>query len=677
MQKVLFIEAGGYFLKGLEGDLESAGASVFFASGIQNGLKIIPEIRPQLVVIGVSSDTPIFDFLKSFKEDIHAGMLVLLNEGDMTSVNEDAHVKAHVDLVLAYPLTSEALQAELLSLLQQDSYFHAGELSDQSLATVLEEIRDFVILTDEHLKQVFYMNEEARKELGLLPGTLDGKVDTPGQAGPRGMKDLYPPEVYQSLLTSIKEALKTGRVWTGESQVSSKNGEVIPVSQQVHLHGDSHKGFRFVSLVIRDITELKKTQHTLEQQEAFYRLITENTTDLISLFDNTGKNVYSSPSYEKLLGFASWELEGEGIYACIHHEDRARVREIVRSTLCEGREVVLQYQMMNKRGAILYLEATTGGIRNSEGQFERLIFVSRDITSQMRQREERELMELHHLHAQKMESIGQLAAGVAHEMNTPIQYFGDNLRFIRDSFADLVTVHRVFHSHYLHLESEGYDSNKIQELKTAWSDADADFLFDEIPKAIEQSLHGVENLAHIVGAMKEFSHPGTEDKIPVDFNQMIENTLTIARNEWKYLANVQLDLASVLPRVSCLPNEIRQMLLNLVINACHAIEEKGINPSEKGTIHISTSLVDGDSQKVELRVRDSGSGMPEEVKNRIFEPFFTTKPVGKGTGQGLAIVHNVVIDKHSGQLHVESTVNKGTTFIILLPVNPPQNKELE
>ncbi|MDE0820584.1 MAG: PAS domain S-box protein, partial [Opitutales bacterium] len=407
MQKVLFIEAGGYFLKGLEGDLESAGASIFFASGIQNGLKIIPEIRPQLVIIGVSSDTLVFDFLTTFKEDMHTGMLILLNEGGMTSVNEDAHVKAHVDLVLAYPLTSEALQAELFNLLQQDSYFHADALSDKSLVTVLEETRDFVILTDEHLEQVFYMNEEARKGLGLLLGSSDGKINVSGQAGPRWMKDLYPHEVYQSLLTSIKEALKDGRVWTGETLVSSKNGEVIPVSQQVHLHGDSHKGFRFVSLVIRDIAELKRTQHTLEQQEAFYRLITENTTDLISLFDSNGKNVYTSPSHEKLLGFASWELEEDGIYDCIHHEDRSRVREIVKGTLREGREVVLQYQMMNKRGAILHLEATTGGIRNSEGQFERLIFVSRDITAQMRQREERELMELHHLHAQKMESIGQ------------------------------------------------------------------------------------------------------------------------------------------------------------------------------------------------------------------------------------------------------------------------------
>ena len=675
MQKVLFIEAGGYCLKGMEGELESRGVSVFFASGIQDGLNVIPEIQPQLIVIGVSGDSAFHD-LKSFKEDSYSGIMVLLNAGDMNTVILDAHVKAHVDLVLAYPIASEVLQAELLSLLQPDSYFHSGELSDKSLITVLEETRDFVILTDEYLEQVFYMNERAQKGLGFLAGSFRREGDVSAQAGPGWMKDLYPHDVYESLQTSIKESLKEGRVWTGETQVSGESGSIIPVSQQVHLHDDSRRGFRFVSLVIRDITELKRTQYTLEQQEAFYRLITENTTDLISLFDSNGKNVYSSPSYEKLLGFASWELADEGIYECIHHEDRDRVREIVMSTLRAGREVVLQYQMMNKSGAILHLEATTGGIRNSKGQFERLIFVSRDITSQLRQREERKLMELHHLHAQKMESIGQLAAGVAHEMNTPIQYFGDNLRFIRDSFSDLVLVLRAFHSHYLHLESEGYDSNKLNTLKTVWTDADADFLFDEIPKAIEQSLHGVDNLAHIVGAMKEFSHPGTEDKIPVDFNQMIENTLTIARNEWKYIANIELDLASVLPRVSCLPDEIRQMLLNLIINACHAIEEKGMKAEEKGVIHISTSLVERDSRFVELRIRDSGSGIPEDVKNRIFEPFFTTKPVGKGTGQGLAVVHNVVIDKHSGQLHVDSTVNEGTTFIILLPVNPPQNKEL-
>ena len=287
---------------------------------------------------------------------------------------------------------------------------------------------------------------------------------------------------------------------------------------------------------------------------------------------------------------------------------------------------------------------------------------------------ERQMKEIE---SEKIQAVQSLAAGVAHEMNTPIQYFGDNLRFIRDSFSDIFMVLKVYHKQFRQLCRKGYDPHKIQELERAWDEADADFLFKEIPKSIDQSLQGVANLAHIVGAMKEFSHPGADNKIPINFNQVIENTLTIARNEWKYIAAVKLDLDETLPPVSCLPDEIRQMLLNLIINACHAIEGKGLNPEEKGTIRISTTLVQQEVPMVELRVQDSGTGIPDEVRNRIFEPFFTTKPVGKGTGQGLAIVHNVVIDKHSGQLHVESAVNKGTTFIICLPVNPPHSKEPE
>ena len=203
-----------------------------------------------------------------------------------------------------------------------------------------------------------------------------------------------------------------------------------------------------------------------------------------------------------------------------------------------------------------------------------------------------------------------------------------------------------------------------------WDDLDTEFLLEEIPKSIDQSLKGVSNLAHIVGAMKEFSHPGTDNKIPLDINTAIENTLTIARNEWKYIADISLDLDYQLPLVNCLPDEILQMLLNLVINACHAIEEKGLVSGQKGSIKIATKEVELQSQRfVELRLSDSGVGIPAEARDRIFEPFFTTKPVGKGTGQGLAIVHNVVIDKHSGQLHVESKENKGTTFVVCLPID--------
>ncbi len=272
-----------------------------------------------------------------------------------------------------------------------------------------------------------------------------------------------------------------------------------------------------------------------------------------------------------------------------------------------------------------------------------------------------------------MESIGQLAAGIAHEMNTPIQYFGDNIWFIRDSFEDLAKMLKSMRGLLDSLKEEssaGKLPGVLEKIDKLWDSADAEYLISEIPEAIQQSLQGCGNLTQIISAMKEFSHPGTEEKIQTQLNEVVRNTMIISRNEWKYLADVEYNLDESLPMVHCLPNEIGQMLLNLVINACHALEEQVFAQTDKGLIRLSTSLVQANGQNwVELRVQDSGAGMPAELKNRIFEPFFTTKPVGKGTGQGLAIVHNVVVDKHSGQIHVESLQGEGTTFVIRLPVN--------
>ncbi len=669
MQKVLFIHDGERLLNGLEQGLEAAGVAVFLADGVGNGLKVLREVNPDAVVVGVGERVGSLDFLSTLKST--GRVLILVRGGNDPSCSDSVGI-APVDAVLPTSVSSEELCKTLVDLWKQQSFHHYGEISDQALVTVLEETRDFVILADERLQEIFYVNAAARKVLGILQ-------EPSGEARePRALEDIYPEDTFQNLLKSIQESLGQGRMWRGEAWLYGISGEAIPVSQQVHIHDDISVGSRFVSLVIRDITALKKTQETLEKQEEFYRLITENTSDLVGLFDPTGQNVYSSPSYAKLLGFGSWELEGQGIYDCIHHDDRERVRNIVLSTIESGKEVVLQYRMMNKSGAILHFEATTGGIRNEQGHFERLIFVSRDITTQVQQREERKLLQLHNLHAQKMESIGQLAAGVAHEMNTPIQYFGDNLRFIRDSFSDLIFVLKAYHAHLQQIDWDRQDSEKLQELRRTWEEVDAEFLFEEIPKSIDQSLQGVTNLSHIVGAMKEFSHPGSDNKIPINFNTAIENTLTIARSEWKYIADIALELDPALPPVHCLPDEIRQVLLNLVINACHAIEEKGLSPGEKGRIQIKTRLVKQDDlPHVELSISDSGTGIPEDVRARIFEPFFTTKAVGKGTGQGLAIVHNVVIDKHSGRLHVESELNEGTTFIIVIPLNLPQNTKSE
>jgi signal transduction histidine kinase len=197
---------------------------------------------------------------------------------------------------------------------------------------------------------------------------------------------------------------------------------------------------------------------------------------------------------------------------------------------------------------------------------------------------------------------------------------------------------------------------------------DLNFLIEEIPKAINQTSDGVARVIKIVGAMKNFSHPGLESVIYVDLNQSIESTLIISHNEWKYLAEVETEFDPELPPVPCYPGEFNQVILNLVVNAAHAIEEvkSGGKPDHRGVIRISTRHV---GSEVVIRIEDNGTGIPQIIRNRIFDPFFTTKAIGKGTGQGLAIAHSVIVDKHKGRIDLESEVGKGTIFTIALPTS--------
>ncbi|HUL30038.1 MAG TPA: ATP-binding protein, partial [Thermodesulfobacteriota bacterium] len=223
--------------------------------------------------------------------------------------------------------------------------------------------------------------------------------------------------------------------------------------------------------------------------------------------------------------------------------------------------------------------------------------------------------------------------------------------------------------HFLRSAKEGEVSQAvISELEKAESDVDFEYLFQEVPKAIQQSLEGVDRVAKIVRAMKEFSHPGIKEKTAVDINKAIETTITIARNEWKYVSEMMTDLDPSLPLVLCLPDDFNQVILNIIVNAAHAIARVvGDGSKGKGTITVKTKSEDN---WVEVRISDTGTGIPEEIRGRIFDPFFTTKEVGKGTGQGLTISHSIIVKKHGGTLTFETEEGKGTTFIIRLPVEP-------
>ncbi len=296
--------------------------------------------------------------------------------------------------------------------------------------------------------------------------------------------------------------------------------------------------------------------------------------------------------------------------------------------------------------------------------------MARDIASNISYRlsvDEQKNMEIQLRQAQKLEAVGQLAAGIAHEINTPAQFVSDNLHFLKDSFADY---HQLLEAYSelattLQQSAEISDGHKqtSADIDNRAQTMDLDYLIAEIPLALEQSQDGMQRIEKIVKAMKEFSHPGSDIKTPTDINHAIETTIEVSRNEWKYHAELETDLDPQIPLVPVLPGEINQVILNIIVNAAQAIPQS--TDGIKGLIKVSTVLKEN---MAVITISDNGNGIPADIQKRVFDPFFTTKEVGKGTGQGLAIAWSVIVDKHHGDIKLESEESQGTTFIISLPL---------
>ncbi|RVU38735.1 HAMP domain-containing protein [Hwanghaeella grinnelliae] len=297
-----------------------------------------------------------------------------------------------------------------------------------------------------------------------------------------------------------------------------------------------------------------------------------------------------------------------------------------------------------------------------------IVLVETDVTDLFAAAEKNAKLERNLMQKQKLESLGTLAGGVAHEINTPAQFVGDNLSFLSDSIGDLF---ECIDGMSEDLKSCGKEDASKQRLQKA----DYDYLREEMPAAASQSIEGVGRIRDIIGAVKFYAHPGAIEKQKISLNEAVRNTAIVTRNQWKYVADLEEKLDQNLPDIVANDGQITQLLVNLIVNAADAIESGNEGDDDKtkqhGRIEIETETR-GD--RVALIVRDNGPGIPKEIRNRVFDPFFTTKPPGKGTGQGLTICRNIVCDKHDGTIEVTTPEGGGTEFVITLPCNTEAQK---
>jgi PAS domain S-box-containing protein len=410
---------------------------------------------------------------------------------------------------------------------------------------------------------------------------------------------------------------------------------------------------RSVELSSREMHELNAALAT--ERDKFARIFREAPMGMARVeLDGTISAV--NERLAALLGHAADELVGTNFVSLVDPELRLPLTAFLKEVAGgRGQDVHAERRLVHRKGGFITGRIATTIVRDDQGVPLHTVLILEDVT-------ERNQLEIELRHAQKLESVGRLAAGIAHEINTPIQFVGNNLEFLDGAFNDLLALCRAYRSVCDQLATQMSEEQRTL-LSEAEETADLDYVRDYIPRSIASTREGIGRVAKIVQSMKAFAHPDRGERTTADINAALLSTITVAGSELRPVAEVETDLAP-LPAVPCYLSDVNQVFLNLLVNAAHAVGDVMKKTGEKGVIRVKTA-VDGD--QVVISISDSGTGIPADIRDRIFDPFFTTKEVGKGTGQGLALARTVV-DKHRGTLSFETEMGRGTTFHLRLPL---------
>ncbi|OIQ50233.1 Blue-light-activated protein [Pseudodesulfovibrio hydrargyri] len=441
-----------------------------------------------------------------------------------------------------------------------------------------------------------------------------------------------------------------------ELRLMSGNGEFVWALWQVVEMGNTRGETAGNIHTFTDITEIKEAQLAMSRLNAAI----DQAAEMIVMSDLDKVMTYVNPAFEAVSGYSRAEAVGKTTDILSSGEQPQEFYDDLWGTVAGGK--VWKGRIVNRRknGERYTVEASIGPIRNHAGELIGFVGLGRDISQQL-------VVESQLRQSQKLESIGELAAGIAHEINTPTQYVTSNLQFLHDScgtYAEAVGRCRELIGFVKEHPDLFPDAGFRERAETALDEEEMTYLAEDVPAALEESSAGLKRIAEIVRSIKQLAHPGELAKAFHDLNEIVQNAVTVSTNEWKYVAAMDFTPDESLAPIFCLKGEVGQVVLNLIVNAAHAIESKLKGSDGQGAITIRTR---SEGKFAVLEVTDTGTGMSQEIASKAFDPFFTTKEVGKGTGQGLAISHNVVVGMHGGRIEIDSVEGEGTTFTVRLP----------
>jgi two-component system, NtrC family, sensor kinase len=463
------------------------------------------------------------------------------------------------------------------------------------------------------------------------------------------------------MLEAAERALLQGEEQTLETQLTTTFGKGIWAS--IIFTTFISGGEKHLLMLLSDVTEGQRAKEALQRSETKYRVLAENLSEGLVMTDAADRFVYCNPRIRRMLGYEEPDMLGRTFLELVFDQDKALLQETLErrqgglGDLCEVR-------FRRRDGLLLHALFSASPLLDDRGEFLGTVAAFTDIT-------DRRNLEMRLRQAQKLEAVGRLAAGIAHEINTPAQFVSDNLNFLKDSLGHVFEILPALRAVVAALNSLPGHEEAVATINHALEAADLDYLAKEAPSAFGQAIEGVSRITTVVRALKDFAHPEMLDKSMTDINRALMTTLAVARNEYASIADVETELGDI-PPLECYLSELNQVFLSLVVNAAEAIRESVAETGAKGIIRVR-SLQEGN--RVRIDFEDTGGGIPEIIRDKIFDPFFTTKAVGRGSGQGLAIARSIVVEKHRGTLTFTSEPGKGTTFTILLPVGESNGSE--